>query len=239
MARALGHIDADRANPARWRGHLDHLLPPAKKLGVRGHHAAMPYAELPAFWTRLAEINTTASRALMFTILTCARTSETLHATWDEISFPSATWVPGARMKMQKPHDGPLSEHALRLIGDQMTGRGKNPYVFPGRPRQPLSTMAMAMLMRRMGAGAFTVHGFRSAARSWMADTGVEFSLAEAALAHVAGNSVVPAYQRSSMLERRRPLMQSWANFVTGQRDANVIAIKRRARAPLTRGIAS
>ena len=118
----------------------------------------------------------------MFTILTCARTSETLHATWDEISLSSATWVlPGARMKMGKSHDVPLSDAALAILGDQMTGRGKNPYVFPGRPRQPLSTMAMAMLMRRMGA--FTVHGFRSAARSWMADTGVEFSLAEAALA--------------------------------------------------------
>ena len=112
-----------------------------------------------------------------------------------------------------------------------MTGRGKNPFVFPGRPRAPLSTMAMAMLMRRMGAGAFTVHGFRSAARSWMADTGVEFSLAEAALAHTVGNSVVQAYQRSSMLERQRPLMNEWAKFVTS--DANkVVAIKGRVRAP-------
>lgn len=116
-----------------------------------------------------------------------------------------------------------------------MGGRGKNPYVFPGgRPCQSLSTMAMAMLMRRMGAGAFTVHGFRSAARSWMADTGVAFELAEASLAHTVGNSVVQAYQRSSMLERRRPLMNDWAKFVT--RDSNkVVALKRRVRAPLRR----
>jgi integrase len=235
MARALGHIDADRANPARWKGHLDHLLPPAKKLGVRGHHAAMPYADLPAFMVRLAEIDTTASRALQFLILTCARTSEVLHMTWDEVSFGDAIWrVPSARMKMQKPHDVPLSEDALRLLGDQMGGRGKNPFVFPGKPRQSLSSMAMAMLMRRMGAGEFTVHGFRSAARSWMADQGIAFELAESALAHTVGNSVVQAYQRPSMLERRRPLMQSWSDFVTGP-DTKVIALQGRVRAPIPR----
>ena len=156
----------------------------------------------------------------------CARTSETINATWDEIDFQTATWgVAPQRMKMQKPHDVPLSEPALNILGDQLTGRNKNPFVFPGKPRQPLSSMAMAMLMRRMGVGEFTVHGFRSAA----------FSLAEAALAHVAGSSVVQAYQRSSMLERRRPLMQSWASYVTGEADAKVVAIKRRVRAPLRR----
>jgi integrase len=231
MARALGHIDADRANPARWKGHLDHLLPPAKKLGVRGHHAAMPYDQLPEFMARLAEINTVASRALTFTILTCARTSEVLHATWDEIFFADAIWrVPASRMKMQKPHDVPLSEQALRLLGDQMGGRGKNPFVFPGKPRQPLSTMAMSMLLRRMGVDA-TVHGFRSSARSWMADQGVAFELAEACLAHTTSGNVA-AYQRSSLLAPRRPLMQSWANFVTGETNANVVPLKHRVRAP-------
>jgi integrase len=114
-----------------------------------------------------------------------------------------------------------------------MAGRGKNVYVFPGRPRQPLSGMAMAM--RRMGAGEFTVHGMRSAARSWMADNGVEFELAEACLAHTVGNAVVQAYQRSSMLERRRPLMQAWADFVTGATGDNDVRTKRRVRAPLRR----
>ena len=228
MARALGHIDADRANPARWKGHLDHLLPPAKKL-ARGHHAAMPYDQLPELMARLAETPGVASRALTFTILTCARTSEVLHATWDEISFADAIWrVPASRMKMQKPHDVPLSEQALRLLGDQMGHRGKSVYVFPGRPRQPLSAMAMAMLLRRMGVDA-TVHGFRSSARSWMADVGTPFELAESALAHTVGNAVVQAYQRSSMLERRRPLMQSWANFVIGSTGDNVVALKSRA----------
>jgi integrase len=216
MAQALGHIDEDRANVARWKGHLDHLLPKRQRL-VRGHHKAMAYSDLPAFWTKLAEIDTTASRALMFVILTCARTSEVLRATWDEVSFADAIWrVPASRMKMGKPHDVPLSEQALAILGAQMSGRGKDPFVFPGKPRQPLSSMTLAMLLRRMGVSdVATVHGFRSSARSWMADQGVAFELAESALAHTVGNSVVQAYQRSSMLERRRPLMQSWSDFVT------------------------
>jgi integrase len=229
-AQVAGHIDPDRPNPARWKGWLDHMLPPPKKIGSRGHHAAMPYADLPAFMAKLSETPGVASKALMFTILCCARTSEVLHATWDEISFADAIWrVPASRMKMQKPHDVPLSEQALRLLGDQMGGRGKNVYIFPGRPRQPLSTMAMAMLLRRMGVDA-TVHGFRSAARSWMADQGVAFELAEACLAHTT-SGLVAAYQRSPMVERRRPLMQSWSDFVTGAND-NVIALKHRVRAP-------
>jgi integrase len=234
MARALGHIDSDNANPARWKGHLDHLPPPAKKLGARGHHKALAYADLPAFMARLKETPGTASRALAFTILTCARTSEVLHAQWDEISFPESVWrVPASRMKMSVAHDVPLSEQALRLLGDQMAGRGKSTFVFcGGRPRQPLSSMAMSMLLRRLGVDA-TVHGFRSSARSWMADVGTPFELAESALAHTVGNSVVQAYQRSSMLERRRPLMQSWSDFVTGETGDNVVPIKRRIRPPL------
>jgi integrase len=183
---------------------------------------------------RLKETPGTASRALAFTILTCARTSEVLHAQWDEISFPERVWrVPASRMKMSVAHDVPLSEQALRLLGDQMAGRGKSTFVFPdGRPRQPLSSMAMSMLLRRLCVDA-TVHGFRSSARSWMADVGTPFELAESALAHTVGNSVVQAYQRSSMLERRRPLMQSWSDFMTGETGDNVVPIKRRIRPPL------
>jgi integrase len=231
MARALGHIDEDKANPARWKGHLDHLLPRRQRL-TKGHHKAMAYADLPAFMARLSETPVAAAKALMFTILTCARTSEVLHMTWDEIDFHTATWVvPSSRMKMQKEHHVPLPEQALAILGDQLAGRGKSPFVFPGRLRQPLSSMTMAMLLRRMGIDA-TVHGFRSSARSWMADVGTPFELAESALAHTAGNSVVQAYQRSSMLERRRPLMAAWGKFVTGEADDKVVALKPRVRAP-------
>ena len=195
----------------------------------------VPYADLPVFMAKLAETPGVAAKALAFTILTCARTSEVLHATWDEISFGDAVWrVPGERMKMQKEHYVPLSEAALRILGDQMGGQTKNPYVFPGRPRQPLSTMAMAMLIRRMGIDA-TVHGFRSSARSWMADTGVPFELAESALAHTVGNAVVQAYQRSSMFDRRRPLMEDWAKFLSGETGDNVVRLKPRVRAPYRR----
>jgi integrase len=134
-----------------------------------------------------------------------------------------ASSVPASRMKTQKPHDVPLSEQALRLLGEQTT---KNLYVFPGRPRAPLSTMAMSMLLRRTGVDA-TVHGFRSSARSWMADQGVAFELAEACLAHTT-SGLVAAYQRSSLLAPRRPLMQSWSDFVTGKDNANVVPRKRR-----------
>ena len=215
MARALGHIDEDKANVARWKGHLDHLLPKRQRL-VKGHHKAMPYADVPALMVRLAEIDTTASRALQFLILTCARTSEVLHATWDEVSFADETWrVPASRMKMAKPHNVPLSEDALRLLGDQMGGRGKNPFVFAGRQRQPLSSMTMAMLLRRMGIDV-TVHGFRSSARSWMADQGVAFELAEACLAHQVGNAVVQAYQRSLDAGEAADRSCRLGRFVTG-----------------------
>ena len=199
---------------------------------VKGHHRAMPYADLPAFMARLNERPVAAAKALMFTILTCARTSEVLHMTWDEVSFADEVWrVPANRMKMGTPHDVPLSDAALRLLGDQMGGRGKNPFVFPGGQRQPLSSMTMAMLLRRMGIDA-TVHGFRSSARSWMADQGVAFELAEACLAHQVGNAVVQAYQRSSMLERRRPIMSAWAQFLSGanaDKVAPIVPLRRSA----------
>ena len=133
-ARALNHISADRANPARWRGHLDKLLPKPKKLS-RGHHKALPYADLPVFVARLDASDNAAARALALTILTACRTSEVLGATWPEINFDTATWtIPKERMKMSKAHAVPLSEQAVAILRVQEAGRGKNPHVFPGRP---------------------------------------------------------------------------------------------------------
>ena len=145
-ARALGHIPEDRANVARWKGHLDHLLPKRQRL-VRGHHKAMAPADLPAFMARLSETPVAAAKALMFTILTCARTSEVLHMTWDEVSFADAVWrVPASRMKMPKEHLVPLSDAALAIVGAQEAKRGRNPYVFPGKPRQPLSANVLCQV---------------------------------------------------------------------------------------------
>jgi integrase len=228
-ARVRGHIAADKANPARWKDHLKDILPSPKKIGKRGHHASMLYAELPAFMARLAETDSITARALQLTILTACRTSEVLCMTWDEIDCGNAIWrAPASRMKMQKPHDVPLSNPALAILRAQEIGRGDNPHVFPGRPMRPLSTMAMLALLKRLGVGA-TVHGFRSSARSWMADTGVPLEIAEACLAHQVGNAVVQAYQRSSMLERRRPVMSAWADFVTGKTNDNVVPLRRGA----------
>jgi integrase len=206
------------------------MLPKPKKLGARGHHAAMPHADLPAFMARLKGTPGAAPRALAFTVFTAARSGEVLNATWDEIDLKTATWtVPASRMKMGKPHAVPLSDAAVAILSS--FERGKSTYVFPGaRPRRPLSVMAMTMTMRRLGARDWTPHGMRSAASSWMADNGVEFELAEACLAHAVGNAVVQAYQRSSMLERRRPIMQAWASFLTGKADAKVVRLSGRRK---------
>jgi integrase len=138
-------------------------------------------------------------------------------------------------MKMQKPHAVPLSDAAVAILRDLEAARRKNPCVFPGgRPRQPLSIMSMTMVMRRGGNGDWTVHGMRSAARSWMADNGVEFELAEACLAHAVGDAVVQAYQRSSMLQRRRPVMAKWAKFLSGEEeteeDTKVVSLSGRRK---------
>ena len=227
-AQVAGHIDPDKPNPARWKNWLDHMLPAPKKIGTRGHHAAMDYRVLPAFMAKLGQTVGDLSRALAFTVLTCARTSEALGMTWDEVDFETATWrIDAKRMKMAKPHDVPLSDPALAILRAQEAQRGNSPHVFPGRPMRGLSNMAMAMLMRRLGAGDYTVHGMRSAARSWMADQGVAFELAESCLAHTVGNAVVAAYQRSSLLERRRPIMSAWAKYVTGEAVDNVIELRR------------
>jgi integrase len=133
-------------------------------------------------------------------------------------------------MKTGEAFSVPLSEAALRILADQMGHRGKNPHIFAGRPREPLSGMAMAMLLSRMGESV-TVHGFRTSFRTWCSDIAhVEFEVAESCLSHRVGSAVSRAYARSDMLDRRRPIMAAWANYVEGK--DNVIALKRRVRAP-------
>jgi integrase len=228
-AQAAGHIEENRANPARWKGHLEHWLPSVKKIGNPGHRAAMPYGGVPVFWRMLMASPDTAPRALAFAILTAMRTSEVTGMTWDEVDIDHlTTWsVPGPRMKMRKPHEVPLSDAAAVILKQQLETRGKSRFVFPGAlPAKPLSENALARAMKRLG-GRDTVHGFRSSFRSWCADQGVAFEVAEQCLSHTVGNSVVQAYQRSNMLERRRPVMQAWANFVDEQAADRVVPFKR------------
>ncbi len=239
-ARALGHIDADKANPARWKGHLDKLLPSPKKIGkigktgervARGHHASMPYADVPAFMTRLREVDTTSALALEFLILTCTRTGETLGAKWGEVDEAAALWtVPAERVKIGKDHAIPLSDSALAVLKEARRRAKREPtgdsYVFPSHlPKQPLSGMAMSVLLRRMKVPA-TVHGMRSSARSWMGDTGVDFEVAEQCLGHAVGNAVTQAYLRTTMIERRRPAMQAWADHLESASRPKVVELK-------------
>lgn len=228
-ARALGHIDKDRANPARWKAHLDELLPKPKKL-ARGHHAAMPYAETPAFVERLRAMNSTAALALEFVILTASRSGETLGARWEEIDFVNAVFtIPPGRMKTNEAFSIPLSDRALAILRTLEATRGENPFVFAGRPQRPLSNMALAMLLRRMDVDV-TAHGMRTSFRTWCSEVAhAEFEIAELCLSHRIGSAVSRAYNRTSMLERRRPLMQAWADFVTGKAGADIIPLRRAA----------
>lgn len=202
-------------NPARWRGHIDHILPARTKLS-RGHHKAIPYAELAAFLAVLREKKTVAGLALEFAILTATRTGEVIGATWDEVDLKSAVWVvPGKRMKAGKEHRVPLSARAIEILTEvQKLG---SPWVFPGARGSKLSGMAMAMLLRRMGAD-FTVHGFRSTFTDWAAEcTSYPRDVCEMALAHTIGNKVEAAYRRGDMFEKRRRLMDEWASYCEGQ----------------------
>jgi integrase len=201
-------------NPARWRGHLDQLLPKRQKL-TRGHHAAMSYAELPAFMDNLQARRAIAAQALEFAVLTAARSGEVLGAQWNELDLDRAAWtVPATRMKAGREHRVPLSPRALE-IAKAMRRAPNGDFVFPGqRPGKPLSVMALEMVLRRMKIEGVTVHGFRSAFRDWAAEcTNFSNEVCEAALAHVIKNKAEAAYRRGDLFEKRRRLMEAWAEF--------------------------
>ena len=235
-ARALGHVPEDKANPARWRGHLDHLLAPPKKLSARGHHRAMSYGDIGEFVKRLRAVQKRpsgkmAALALEFLILSATRSSETINAQWSEFDLEAAVWsIPPGRMKTYETFSVPLSDRALDILATARRAARKGPtddsFVFFGIiPKRPLSNMALSMLMRRMGADG-TPHGFRSTFRTWCSDVAhVEFEVAESCLSHRVGNAVSRAYNRSDMLERRRPVMERWAAFLSGEAGAKVVAL--------------
>lgn len=198
----------------------------------RDNLASMEFTDAPAFMAKLAETPGVAARLLAFTILTAARSGEALGAVWGEIDFDAAMWtIPGSRMKKGKTHKVPLSGVALDILRAQyeVHGRahGKNPYCFPGaRPVQPLSHTTMLVLMRKLGAGAYTVHGFRSSFRNWAAKKGVPFEVAEDALAHSVGNRVTRAYLRTTTPELRVPVMRDWELFLSGDNTSNVVPLR-------------
>jgi integrase len=202
-------------NPARWRGHLDHLLPAKSKIRKVVHHAALPYAKAGAFMTVLRGQHGIAARALEFLILTATRTGETLGATWDEFDLEARLWtIPAARMKGGREHRVPLTEAAASVLESLQEAR-QSDFVFPGaRQSRPLSEMALLMLLRRMGFGEITVHGFRSAFRDWAAErTTFPREVAEMALAHAISDAVEAAYRRGDLFDKRRKLMDAWAAY--------------------------
>jgi integrase len=218
------------ANPARWRGHLDQLLPKRQRL-TRGHHAAMNYAELPSFMSDLQARQATAAQALEFSILTVGRSGEVLGARWEEFDLDRAIWtVPAARMKAGREHRVPLSRRALKIVKAMQDAR-KGDFVFPGQqPDKPLSVMALAMVLRRMKIEGVTVHGFRSAFRDWAAErTSFTNEVCEAALAHVIENKAEAAYRRGDLFEKRRKLMEGWAVYCASPKAGKVVAFRRKA----------
>ena len=215
-------------NPAAWRGHLENLLPKRQKL-TRGHHAAMPYADVPAFVARLRERDAVSALALEFAILTAARSGEVLGARWREIDFGARIWtIPPQRMKAAREHRVPLSESAFAIL-EKLGEARVSEFIFPGQGAgRPLAEMVLRRMLRR-DADVVTVHGFRSSFRDWAGnETHFPRELAEAALAHVVGDKAEQAYRRSDALEKRRALMEAWAQWCEPREAADNVTLLRR-----------
>jgi integrase len=233
-AKAKGFREGE--NPARWRGHLDQLLPKRQKL-TRGHHAALPFADVPAFITDLRERDAVAALALEFLVLTAGRSGEVRGATWAEMNLGGMIWtVPASRMKAGREHRVPLSASALAVLEKVRLLSGGEPdaIIFPGlKPGSSLSDAAFNALLNRMGIdrAKVTPHGFRSSFRDWAGEASTfPRELAEAALAHVVGDQTERAYRRGDALEKRRRLMDAWAAFCEPRAGGSVVPMARRAK---------
>lgn len=200
-------------NPARWRGHLDHILAKPSKVQKVEHHAALPYAEMGVFMEQLRKQEGMGARALEFAIFTAMRSGEVRGATWDEINLDQNIWIiPGERMKAKKEHRVPLSDNAVTLLR-ALPRFGDSKLLFPNNKGDILSDMTLTAVLRRMTTSV-TAHGFRSTFRDWAAErTNYPREVAEMALAHTLENKVEAAYLRTDMFEKRRRMMRDWAKF--------------------------
>lgn len=216
-ARVAGLRSGD--NPARWSGHLEHVMP-QKRQNLPEHHQAMPYEDVPAFMRKLRSLRleSTSALALEFTILTASRTEEVIGMVRGELDMKDQVWtVPSSRMKGSRDHRVPLSDQAFEIV-ESLAMLHKDPkgHMFISNRLTRLSNMAMAMCLRGLDENGYTVHGFRSSFRDWAGDkTDHAREVAEAALAHMIGDKAEQAYRRGDALERRRKLMQDWANYVS------------------------
>lgn len=225
-AKVSGYRDGD--NPARWRGHLDKLLPARSKVRKVEHHAALPYAETGVFMVELRKREGTAARALEFSILCASRSGEVRGATWPEFDLAAKLWIiPADRMKAGKEHRVPLSDAAVALLEALPRVKG-SPYVFPAPRGGPLSDMALTAVLRRMKRDGLTQHGFRSTFRDWAGEVSQSpREVIEHALAHQLKDKAEAAYQRGDLLAKRAHLMADWAKFCATVRKSgdNVVAL--------------
>lgn len=203
------------ANPARWKGHLDNVLPAPNKLKKVKHFSALPYADLPDFLRKLQTQQSVSAAALTFLILTASRSGEVRLAIWSEIDLAKRVWtIPADRMKAGREHTIPLCNEAIQII-ERMQPLHQSPYVFSGiSPGRPMSDMTLTKCLRRMEYPDITVHGFRSSFRDWAGET-TNFGrdVIEAALAHQLKDKTEAAYYRSNLLDKRRLLMRAWEQF--------------------------
>lgn len=215
-------------NPARWRGHLDKLLPRPSKVSKPAHHRALPPKDLGSFMESLRAAEGVGARALTFAILTAARSCEVRGATWAEIDMANQVWtVPASRMKAGREHRVPLSASAMRLL-EALPRIAGSDLVFQAPRGGQLSDMTLSAVLRRMQVPAVP-HGFRSTFRDWAAEyTAYPSEVAEMALAHTVGNKVEAAYRRGDMFEKRRRLAQDWADFCSRpySRGAEIVPLR-------------
>lgn len=225
-ATARGHRVGD--NPARWRGHLENLLPSRARVSKVKHFSAMPYDAISDFMAALSERQGISPLALKFLILTAGRTGEVIGARWSEFDLNKAMWtLPPERIKSRRQHRVPLSRPAIAIL--DVLKADNDGFVFPGaRKGRHLSSTAMLVLRRSMDLGGFTIHGFRSSFRDWAAErTNYSREVAEAALAHVVPDAVERAYRRGDLFDKRRRLMDEWARFCgTKAKAGEVVAIR-------------
>ncbi|TXI85244.1 MAG: site-specific integrase [Cupriavidus sp.] len=240
-ATVRGHRQGE--NPARWKGHLDKILPAKSKVARVEHHAALPFKAVPQFMRDLAERPGVAARALAFTILTAARTGEVIGAQWSEIDFEARLWIrPATRMKARKDHRVPLCDAAMAILAAMrdafLTGRREllalydkpipndiplDGFIFGGMRRgKGLSNMSLLKVLKSMGRTDLTTHGFRSTFRDWAAETtNYPGEVVEMALAHTIAGKVEAAYRRGDLLDKRRELMRDWSAFCGSTMGAN------------------
>jgi integrase len=220
-------------NPARWKGHLENLLPAPSELNDKKHHAALPYAQVPDFVSRLGEQRGSAARAVEFLVLTAARAGEVIGATWDEIDLQQRVWlVPAARMKGRREHRVPLSDRAVELLQDLPREAGNAHIFIGGNKGGKLSDINLRRLLQAMGHnGDITIHGFRSSFSDWAHERShFPNHVIEQSLAHAVGSEVERAYRRGTMFEKRRQLMEAWSRYCSAPAAdaANVVALQGR-----------